>query len=112
MLTVPLTDSKRKNRNGKRPSRTRTNIRWTPTLDRGLTCPPPRKLNEPEGRTSVRLRSISQEGRVWRLTGDLPMRPAEPLSLTVPLPNEPRIEIPNASAVIERTGVLGEDCGD
>jgi hypothetical protein len=57
MLTVPLTDSKRKNRNGKRPSGTRTNIPWMPTLERGLMCPPPRRLNEPEGRTSVRLAS-------------------------------------------------------
>ena len=32
----------------------------------------------------------------WRLSGDLPMRPGEPLSLTVTLPNEPRIEIPEA----------------
>ena len=32
----------------------------------------------------------------WRLSGDLPMRPGEPLSLTVTLPNELRIEIPEA----------------
>ena len=32
----------------------------------------------------------------WRLSGDLPMRPGEPLSLTVTLPNEQRIEIPEA----------------
>jgi len=30
----------------------------------------------------------------WRLYGDLPMRPGELLSLTVTLPNEQRIEIP------------------
>ena len=30
----------------------------------------------------------------WRLSGDLPMRPGEILSLTVTLPNEQRIEIP------------------
>lgn len=30
----------------------------------------------------------------WRLLGDLPMRPGETLSLTVALPNEQRIEIP------------------
>ena len=30
----------------------------------------------------------------WRLYGDLPMRLGEPLSLTVTLPNEQRIEIP------------------
>ncbi len=32
----------------------------------------------------------------WRLSGDLPMRPGETLSLTVTLPNEQRIEVPNA----------------
>jgi hypothetical protein len=32
----------------------------------------------------------------WRLSGDLPMRPEETLSLTVTLPNEQRIEIPEA----------------
>ena len=32
----------------------------------------------------------------WRLSGDLPMRPGEPLSLTVTLPNKQRIEIPEA----------------
>ena len=32
----------------------------------------------------------------WRLSGDLPMRPGETLSLTVTLPNEQRIEIPEA----------------
>ena len=32
----------------------------------------------------------------WRLSGDLPMRPGEPLSLTVTLPNEQRIEFPEA----------------
>ena len=42
-------------------------------------------------------------GTVWnlscagfRLYGDLPMRPEETLSLTVTLPNEQRIEIPQA----------------
>ena len=30
----------------------------------------------------------------WRLSGDLPMRPGETLSLTVTLPNEQRIEVP------------------
>jgi hypothetical protein len=30
----------------------------------------------------------------WRLSGDLPMRPGEALSLSVTLPNEQRIEIP------------------
>jgi PilZ domain len=29
----------------------------------------------------------------WRLSGDLPMRPGETLSLTVTLPNDQRIEI-------------------
>jgi PilZ domain len=29
----------------------------------------------------------------WRLSGDLPLRPGETLSLTVTLPNEQRIEI-------------------
>lgn len=32
----------------------------------------------------------------WRLSGDLPMRPGEILSLTVTLPNEHRIEVPAA----------------
>ena len=32
----------------------------------------------------------------WRHSGDLPMRPGEPLSLTATLPNEQRIEIPEA----------------
>ena len=32
----------------------------------------------------------------WRLSGDLPMRPGETVSLTVTLPNEQRIEIPEA----------------
>jgi PilZ domain len=32
----------------------------------------------------------------WRLSGDLPMRPGENLSLTVTLPNEQWIEIPEA----------------
>lgn len=33
----------------------------------------------------------------WRLSGDLPMRPGEPLSLTVTLPNEQWIEVPEAA---------------
>jgi len=32
----------------------------------------------------------------WRLSGDLPMRPGESLSLTVTLPNEQRIVVPKA----------------
>ena len=32
----------------------------------------------------------------WRLSGDLPMRPGETLSLSVMLPNEQRIEVPDA----------------
>ena len=32
----------------------------------------------------------------WRLSGDLPMRPGKTLSLTVTLPNEQRIEVPEA----------------
>ncbi|MEO7860419.1 MAG: PilZ domain-containing protein [Nitrospirales bacterium] len=32
----------------------------------------------------------------WRLSGDLPMRPGEPLSLTVTLPNEQRIGVSEA----------------
>jgi hypothetical protein len=32
----------------------------------------------------------------WRLSGDLPMRPGETLALTVTLPNEQRIEVPEA----------------
>ncbi len=30
----------------------------------------------------------------WRLSDDLPMRPGESLSLTITLPNEQRIEVP------------------
>jgi hypothetical protein len=37
---------------------------------------------------------LSRSG--WRLSGDLPMRPGETLSLTVTLPNEQCIEIPEA----------------
>lgn len=43
------------------------------------------------------------QGTVWnlsctglRMSGDLPMRPEETLSLTVTLPNDQRIEIPEA----------------
>jgi PilZ domain len=32
----------------------------------------------------------------WRLSADLPMRPEETLSLTVTIPNEQRIEVPEA----------------
>jgi hypothetical protein len=32
----------------------------------------------------------------WRLSGDLPMRPGETLSLAVTLPSEQRIEVPEA----------------
>jgi len=32
----------------------------------------------------------------WRIAGNLPMRPGEILSLTITLPNEQRIEIPQA----------------
>jgi hypothetical protein len=32
----------------------------------------------------------------WRLSGDLPMRPGETLSLTITLPNEQCIEVPEA----------------
>jgi len=32
----------------------------------------------------------------WRFSGDLPMRPGEMLSLTVTLPNEQQIKIPEA----------------
>ena len=38
------------------------------------------------------VRNLSFAG--WRLSGDLPMRPGEPLSLTVTLPNEQRVEVP------------------
>jgi hypothetical protein len=38
--------------------------------------------------------NLSQSG--WRLSGDLPMRPGETLSLIVTLPNEQRIEVPEA----------------
>jgi len=33
----------------------------------------------------------------WRLSGDLPMRPGETLSLTITLPNEQHVEIPEAA---------------
>jgi hypothetical protein len=47
----------------------------------------------------------------WCLSGDLPMRPGETLSLTVTLPNEQRIEVTEAVAVVERAGVCGgEPC--
>jgi hypothetical protein len=36
--------------------------------------------------------NLSRTG--WRLSGDLPMRPGEMLSLTITLPNEQRILIP------------------
>ena len=35
-------------------------------------------------------------GSGWRLSGDVPMHPGEALSLIVTLPNEQRIEIPEA----------------
>ena len=38
--------------------------------------------------------NLSRSG--WRPSGDLPMRPGETLSLTVTLPNEQRIEVPEA----------------
>jgi hypothetical protein len=38
--------------------------------------------------------NLSSSG--WRLSGDLPMRPGETLSLTVMLPNKQRIEVPEA----------------
>ena len=38
----------------------------------------------------------------WRLSGDLPMRSGEPLSLTVTLPNVQRIEIPEAVVRLSR----------
>lgn len=40
------------------------------------------------------VRNLSCTG--WRLSGDLPMRPGETISLTITLPNEQRIEIPEA----------------
>jgi len=48
-------------------------------------------------------RPFQGQGTIWnlsctgcRFSGDLPMRPGETLSLTVTLPNEERIEIPEA----------------
>jgi len=38
--------------------------------------------------------NLSRSG--WRLSGDLPMRPGETLSLTVTLPNEQCVEVPEA----------------
>jgi len=40
----------------------------------------------------------------WRLSGDLPIRPGETLSLTVTLPNEQRIEVPEAVVRWSREG--------
>jgi len=47
--------------------------------------------------------SFQDQGRIlnlsctgWRLSGDLPMRPGEDLSLTVTLPNEQQIQISEA----------------
>jgi hypothetical protein len=45
----------------------------------------------------------------WRLAGDLPMRPGETLSLTVTLPNEQRIEIPEAVVRWSRGQEFGRD---
>jgi hypothetical protein len=42
----------------------------------------------------------------WRLSGQLPMRPGEALSFTVTLPNEQRIEIPDA--VVQQEPPKGE----
>ena len=41
--------------------------------------------------------NISSTG--WRLSGDLPIRPGEPLSLIVTPPNEQRIEIHEGTAI-------------
>lgn len=38
--------------------------------------------------------NLSHSG--WRFSGDVPMRPGETLSLTVTLPNEQRIDVPEA----------------
>jgi PilZ domain len=43
----------------------------------------------------------------WRLSGDLPMRPGETLSLTVTLPNQPSIVV--AAAIVR--WVRGQECG-
>jgi hypothetical protein len=48
-------------------------------------------------------------GTGGRLSGDLPMGPGEILSLTVTIPNEQRIEVPE---VVERPGVCGGQCDD
>lgn len=45
-----------------------------------------------QGQGTVWILSCSE----WRLSGDLPMRPGETLSLTGTLPNEQRIEGPEA----------------
>ena len=42
----------------------------------------------------------------WPLSGDLPMRPGEALSFSVTLPNEQRIEIPDA--VVQQEPPKGE----
>ena len=48
----------------------------------------------------------------WRLSGDLPMRSGETLSLTVTLPNEEGILIPQAVPVVTRAGVCRGECRD
>lgn len=43
---------------------------------------------------------VDQQSIVWRLSGDLPMRPGETLSLTVTLPNEQCIKIRSCQTVL------------
>ena len=48
----------------------------------------------------------------WRISGDLPMRPGETLSLTVTLPNEQRIEILEAVVRWSRRQEFGVETVD
>ena len=45
----------------------------------------------------------------WRFSGDLPMKPGETLSLTVTLPNEQRIEVPEAVVRWSRAEEFGAE---
>jgi hypothetical protein len=80
---------------------------YHPTLD--LPARPHALLDSPSRRFPVQCAvtynagSFQGQGTVWnlshtgwRLSGDLPMRQGEILSLTVTLPNEQRIEVPEA----------------
>jgi len=57
-----------------------------------VCCPMTYQVGDFEGHGTVW--NLSSTG--WRFSGDLPMRPGEMLSLTVTLPNEQQIKIPEA----------------